>query len=233
MRALDAVDVDIAPASIVALVGPSGCGKSTLLRLVAGLEAPSAGTLARAATRLAFVFQQPTLMPWARVAANIRLPLDLEGVARETARARAHEAAAQVGLADFVDARPHELSGGMQMRVSIARALVTDPELLLLDEPFGALDDLTREKLDGELRTLHTRRGFTALFVTHDLREAVWLADRVLVLSARPGRLVADLAVQPPAPPAGGRDAAWRLSADFAQQVHAVADALRAAGAGP
>ena len=205
------------------LLGPSGCGKTTLLNLIAGLVTPSHGSLSWwgddfAATggpgrRLGFVFQSPTLMPWARIGTNVRLPLDLAGVDRATANAQSQAALEQVGLADFARHFPRELSGGMQMRASIARALVTAPDLLLMDEPFGALDEFTRQRLDGELAALWSARGLTVVFVTHSIYEAVFLSTRVVVMSPRPGRIVADVAIDEPFP----RGENFRVSTAFAR----------------
>ena len=221
-RALAPVDLAVAPGEFVALLGPSGCGKTTLLRMAAGLVAPTQGRLRwwggaappadDPARRTAMVFQSPTLMPWARVLANARLPLDLAGAPRAEADRAARDALAGVGLADVADRFPRELSGGMQMRVSIARALVTAPALLLMDEPFGALDEFTRHRLDAELNALWHARGGTVLFVTHSIQEAVFLATRVVVMAARPGRVIADVPIAAPQP----RTQAFRGSADFA-----------------
>ncbi len=200
-HALTGIDLTVAPGEFVTLIGPSGCGKSTLLRLIAGLDRPTAGTLERhAVERAAFVFQQPTLMPWARVATNVALPLTLAGTAPAEASAKVQDALRQVGLEEFKQAFPRELSGGMQMRASIARALVTEPDLLLMDEPFGALDEITRDRLDRELLALWQARRFTALFVTHSLHEAVYLSNRVVVMSPRPGRIAAELRIDEPYP---------------------------------
>jgi len=220
--ALAPVDLAVAPGEFVALLGPSGCGKTTLLRMAAGLVAPTQGRLSwwgadhvpadDPARRIAMVFQSPTLMPWSRVLANARLPLDLAGAARADGDRAARDALAGVGLADVADRYPRELSGGMQMRVSIARALVVAPALLLMDEPFGALDEFTRHKLDAELNALWHTRGGTVLFVTHSIQEAAFLATRVVVMAARPGRIIADV----PVPAAQPRTPAYRGSADFA-----------------
>lgn len=226
-RALQPVSLQIAPGEFVTLIGPSGCGKSSLLKMLAGLQPPTGGRvlLGEPAPRLSYVFQEPTLMPWASVAANVRLPLDLAGVSRAAADARAAAALAQVGLAAFGRQRPRELSGGMQMRVSIARALVTEPTLLLMDEPFGALDEITRNKLDDELLALWQRRGLTVVFVTHSIHEAVTLSERVVVMAARPGRIVHVQAIDAPYP----RDAHWRVSQRHAQHAEALQDRLLAA----
>jgi NitT/TauT family transport system ATP-binding protein len=236
-RALSPVDLEIRRGEFLTLLGPSGCGKTTLLNLVAGLIAPSGGTLRWwdddfAATgapgrRLGFVFQSPTLMPWARVEANVRLPLDLAGVDRAAATRGALAALAQVGLQEFAQHYPRELSGGMQMRVSIARALATAPDLLLMDEPFGALDEFTRQRLDGELAALWAARGFTVVFVTHSIYEAVFLSTRVAVMGARPGRLIAEVPIDEPFP----RDDAFRVSTAFARHCQNLSTLVAAAGA--
>lgn len=208
-RALAAVTLSVARGEFVVLLGPSGCGKTTLLRMAAGLLVPSEGAVrwwgaARPpddpARRLAMVFQAPTLMPWARVAANVRLPLDLAHVPRSEADARVAAALASVGLTDAAQRHPRELSGGMQMRVSIARALTVDPALLLMDEPFAALDEFTRHRLDDDLRSLWQARDLTILFVTHGIQEAVYLATRVIVMAAQPGRVIADVPIAFDAP---------------------------------
>jgi NitT/TauT family transport system ATP-binding protein len=200
-RVLDDVDLEIAAGSFVALVGPSGSGKSTLLRLVAGLDAPTSGriTVEPASERpsagsaaAAFVFQDAHLLPWRSVLDNVALPLELLGVERNEARRRAEAPLVDVELGDALGRFPDQLSGGMRMRVSIARALVTEPELLLLDEPFAALDELTRQRLEERLRALWMARRMTVLFVTHSLSEAVFLAERALVFSQRPARVVLD-----------------------------------------
>jgi len=237
-RALAPVDLDIRRGEFLTLLGPSGCGKTTLLNLVAGLIAPSSGALRWwggefAATgipgrRLGFVFQAPTLMPWARVAANVRLPLDLAGVDRAAATGAATAALEQVGLAEFARHFPRELSGGMQMRVSIARALATAPDLLLMDEPFGALDEFTRQRLDGELAALWAARGLTVVFVTHSIYEAVFLSTRVAVMGPRPGRVIADVAIDEPFP----RGDAFRVSTTFARHCQKLSALVAEAGAG-
>ncbi len=218
VQALAPVSIEVREGELVTLLGPSGCGKSTLLRMVAGLLAPSTGRIdtwpgdAARTHRLAFVFQQPTLMPWASVLRNVRLPLDLAGMPRVDADQRVRHALELVGLQDFAEVYPRELSGGMQMRASIARALVTGPDLLLMDEPFGALDEITRARLDRELRELWQRERLTVLFVTHSIYEAVFLSTRVLVMSPRPGRIVGEVAIDEPHP----RADAFRTSQRFA-----------------
>lgn len=241
--ALERVKLSIRPGEFVSLLGPSGCGKSTLLKLFAGLEAPSAGHLrwwgegalpgarpaANGARRtLAMVFQEATLMPWAKVADNVRLPLDLARMPREQADERVRRALALVGLAQFGQVYPCELSGGMQMRVSIARALATEPDLLLMDEPFGALDEFTRNRLDADLRSLWAERGLTVVFVTHSIYEAVYLSSRVVVMAARPGRVIADVAIDGPAV----RDEAYRVSPDFMQHCARLSALLAQANTG-
>jgi NitT/TauT family transport system ATP-binding protein len=190
---LEDIDLEISPGSFVALVGPSGSGKSTLLRLIAGLDTPTKGEIridGQAST--SFVFQDAHLLPWRSVLDNVALPLELMGVPRKEARRRAQGPLADVELTDALERFPDQLSGGMRMRVSIARALVTEPELLLLDEPFAALDELSRQRLEERLRALWSKRRMTVLFVTHSLSEAVYLAERALVFSHRPARVVLD-----------------------------------------
>ena len=226
-RALGPVDLALAPGEIVALVGPSGCGKSTALRLLAGLEAPTRGTVTRATGRgeTSVVFQAPTLAPWLSARDNVALPLELAGVGKREARAAAEEALGKVGLASAAAARPAQLSGGMAMRVSLARALVTRPRLLLLDEPFAALDEITRFKLNQDLLALWQRDAFTALFVTHSVYEAVFLSQRIVVMAARPGRVAAELTVDAPYP----RTPAFRSSAEFIRCCTAVSQAMEQA----
>ena len=204
-QALEGLSFQIAAGEFVSLLGPSGCGKSTALRLAAGLLEADAGEIAYPGGRpeTAFVFQEPTLMPWADTLANARLPLDLKRIPRAEANDRARRALARAGLDGFERAYPRELSGGMKMRVSLARALCSfvepaRPKLLLLDEPFAALDELTRQRLDERLRKLWQTRRMTVIFVTHALAEAAFLAERALVMSRRPGRIVLDHALQLP-----------------------------------
>ena len=236
-RAVDPLDLAIGAGEFVTVLGPSGCGKSTLLRMIAGLVPPSAGRIrwwgegfAAVGTpgrRLAMVFQEATLMPWSRVHRNVRLPLDLARSGRADADRAVAAALALVGLAQFAHHYPRELSGGMQMRVSIARALVTGPDLLLMDEPFGALDEITRAKLDGELGELWRRQSLTVAFVTHSIYEAVFLSTRVLVMSARPGRIVREVAIDEPAP----RTDAFRVSQRFAAYCRTLSGVLAEASA--
>jgi NitT/TauT family transport system ATP-binding protein len=203
---LEDIDLAIAPGEFVALLGPSGCGKSTLLRLAAGLEPPSAGSLREDGTRIAapnpsrvVVFQDPTLFPWRSVWDNVALGLEAQGILKRE-RHRVDAAIDLVGLSSFRKAYPHQLSGGMAQRVALARALVNDPKILILDEPLGKLDSLTRITMQAELVALWQRKGFTTLLVTHDAEEALFLANRVVVLSDRPARIKADIAVQRPYP---------------------------------
>ena len=215
VTALDGIDLDVAEGDFLVLLGPSGCGKSTLLRLVAGLDTPQSGTIEWRGGppepgEIGFVFQDPTLMPWASALRNAALPLRLRGDRQAMERAAA--ALDQVGLNDFHEARPKTLSGGMRMRVSIARALASRPRLLLMDEPFAALDDLTRQRLQDELLDLTASLGCTTLFVTHSLYEAAYLAERVAIMTPRPGRLAEEVAPLPE------RDR-HRLGAPFAARV--------------
>ena len=200
VQALRDLSLEIGRGQFVSIVGPSGCGKSTFLRLVAGLDEPTSGELrveGHDPLGLAFVFQDATLLPWRSVAHNITLPLELR---REDADERVAQTLELVGLTDFAAAYPAQLSGGMRMRVSIARALVTRPQILLLDEPFGALDEITRQRLNEELLRLWQEDRWTGLFVTHNVSEAVFLSQRVLVMSARPGRILADIPIPFPYP---------------------------------
>ena len=204
-KALGPFDLSVEEGEIVALVGPSGCGKSTALRLLAGLEQPTRGTVTRTPGRgeTSVVFQSPNLMPWASAQANAALPLELDGVAKTEARRQAADALARVGLSGAAAAKPAQLSGGMAMRVSLARALVTQPRLLLLDEPFAALDEITRRDLAADIHTLWTETRPAVIFVTHNVEEAVYMASRIVVMSASPGRTFSVVRTDPalPRPP--------------------------------
>jgi NitT/TauT family transport system ATP-binding protein len=227
VEAVRHVDIGVESGEFLSLVGPSGCGKSTVLRIVAGLIAPSAGTVAFPGGRpeLGFVFQEPTLMPWADATTNARLPLDLKGMPRDEAQTRAVRALHRVGLQGFEKAYPRELSGGMKMRVSIARAIAAEPKLLLMDEPFAALDELTRQALNDDLLKLAREDAITVLFVTHSVFESAYLSSRVVVMTPRPGRIAADIRLAPPP----SRDIAWRMTQDFADGARRVSVALRQA----
>ncbi|UDL95785.1 ABC transporter ATP-binding protein [Lichenihabitans sp. PAMC28606] len=199
--ALSKLDLDIREGEFVSLIGPSGCGKSTALRIVAGLTAPSSGTMQQTGdqSEIGFVFQEPTLMPWASVFDNVWLPLRLRGVSRSAASPAITEALSLVGLSGFINSYPRELSGGMKMRVSIARALVIKPRLLLMDEPFAALDEITRFRLNNDLIRLKNDLGTTVVFVTHSVYESVYLSSRIVVMASRPGRAIDDIVVEAPA----------------------------------
>ncbi|OYU98074.1 MAG: nitrate/sulfonate/bicarbonate ABC transporter ATP-binding protein [Burkholderiales bacterium PBB5] len=237
VQALSGVSLAVAPGEFVALLGPSGCGKSTVLRLVAGLDQADAGTVQAPALQAsggagggtAFVFQEPTLMPWATVADNVYLPLRLQGRRRADVAALLDQVLARVGLSEFAQAYPAQLSGGMKMRASIARALVTQPQVLLMDEPFAALDDITRQRLNADLLQWWQQQRMSTLFVTHSVAEAVFLSQRVLVMAARPGRVVAELAIDQPYP----RQNSFRHSPAFAQACQTLGQALEAASAEP
>jgi NitT/TauT family transport system ATP-binding protein len=254
--ALDQLNLAIRNGEFVSLLGPSGCGKSTALRLIAGLAAPTSGSIswgrtplptlpphptlprdrgregwglrgrvgrgARNKPEVGFVFQEPTLMPWATVLRNVMLPLELEGIEHRLATKRATEALERVGLASFRDSYPRELSGGMKMRVSIARALVTDPPLLLMDEPFAALDEITRFKLNNDLLELWREVGHTVIFVTHSVFESVYLSNRIIVMTPRPGRVFTELGVDAPYP----RDESFRTSTEYARHCRIASQAL-------
>jgi NitT/TauT family transport system ATP-binding protein len=224
--ALGELSAEIKAGAFVSLLGPSGCGKSTVLRLIAGLEEPTRGRIDWPQSRgsLGFIFQEPTLMAWASAAKNVALPLELAGTPRSEARARACHALAKVGLEGFAQALPRELSGGMRMRVSIARALVAEPEVLLMDEPFAALDEFTRGKLNDDLLRLWAERRFTGIFVTHSVFEAVYLSQRILILSDRPGRLVADIENPSPYPRAPGYRISPELNATAREILRALED---------
>ncbi len=224
--ALRGFDLAVRDGEFVSLLGPSGCGKSTALRIIAGLSEASAGAVENAAAgKIGFVFQEPTLMPWADVAANVRLPLEL---AHSRHPARSAQALARVGLADFGAAYPRELSGGMKMRASIARALVTGPQLLLMDEPFAALDEINRFKLNNDLLALWQELRRTVIFVTHSVFESVYLSQRIVIMTPRPGRVFTEIAIPAPYP----RDEQFRTSADYAGFCRQVAQALSQAMGG-
>jgi len=225
--ALAGLDLGIRQGDFVSLLGPSGCGKSTALRLIAGLARPSTGEIRWAghSGEIGFVFQEPTLMPWATVFDNVRLPLRLKGRSRAASRDDVLEALALVGLAGFEAVYPRELSGGMKMRVSIARALVTRPAVLLMDEPFAALDEITRFKLNDDLLELWEQLGWTVVFVTHSVFESVFLARRIVVMAARPGRVVGEIAVDAAYP----RSEAFRTSSDYADSCREASQLLHRA----
>jgi len=233
--ALGGFSMSLGHGEFVSLLGPSGCGKSTVLRLIAGLTSPSRGVVRRAwenppeenAGRppLGCVFQEPTLLPWATVWKNAYLPLRLQGISKARAKEQVDDALALVGLRDFAGAYPRELSGGMKMRTSVARALVTRPQLLMLDEPFAALDEITRNRLNDDLLSLWRQRQWTGLFITHSVFESVYLSTRVLVMSPRPGRIVEEIAVDLPEP----RTADTRTSARYMELCRRVSHALQQA----
>ena len=230
--ALDHFSLDVREGEFVSLLGPSGCGKSTALRIIAGLSAPSVGAVEwpAGAGKIGFVFQEPTLMPWADVAANVRLPLRLAHADEAQTRDAVHQALERVGLVEFAHSYPRELSGGMKMRTSIARALATGPQLLLMDEPFAALDEITRFKLNNDLLTLWQALRRTVIFVTHSVFESVYLSQRIVVMTPRPGRVFADIAIPAPYP----RDERFRTSADYAGYCRTVSEALgQAMGGAP
>ena len=235
LLALQDVSLHVDENEFVALLGASGCGKSTVLRLAAGLDTATAGRLVSPAVaspdaaQTAFVFQDATLMPWASVFDNVWLPLRLAGLPRAAARARVDAALQSVGLMEFASAYPAELSGGMKMRASIARAFVTQPRVLLMDEPFAALDEFTRQRLNADLLTWWQARRLAVLFVTHSIFEAVFLSQRVLVMGARPGRVVAEFTVAEPYP----RGAAFRTSTRYAELCAAITAALEQAQRAP
>jgi len=231
--ALAGVDLTVLPGEFVSLLGPSGCGKSTLLKLISGLVRPSSGMIdwpqstcdadGSPGPALGFVFQEPTLLPWRTAADNVQLPLLLAGVSKREARDRVGEALALVGLSAFADQHPRQLSGGMKMRVSIARALVTRPKILLMDEPFAALDEITRGKLNDELLELFARQKLTAIFVTHSVYESVYLSSRIVVMSSRPGRITADIPIAASYP----RTEEFRTSPPYNESCRLVSAALR------
>ncbi len=229
------MSLDVGQGEFVSLLGPSGCGKSTVLRIVAGLGDPTTGKIDWPTSSydanggperdIGFVFQEPTLMPWATVYDNVRLPLRLKGISKKAGHERIAEALALVGLSKFAGAYPRELSGGMKMRVSIARAMVMRPKVLLMDEPFAALDEITRNKLNDDLLRLWGEQHWTVLFVTHSVYESVYLSSRIVVMAARPGRVVSDMAVAAPYP----RDDSFRTSPDYGEACRQASVALHAA----
>jgi NitT/TauT family transport system ATP-binding protein len=236
-QALEPVDLSIREGEFVTLLGPSGCGKSTLLKMIAGLLEPSDGrilvyrkpvdAIESTGHKMSFVFQEATLMPWAKVMANVRLPLDLQDQATSNSDAKVREVLKLVGLEKFETSLPRELSGGMQMRVSIARGLVTEPSVLLMDEPFGALDEITRNRLDADLLDLWQKKKLTVVFVTHSIYEAVYLSNRVVVMAARPGRVVDEVMIEEPYP----RGNEFRVSTQFSQYAKRLQDSLLKASA--
>jgi len=236
VMAVGPFDLSVRRGEFVSLLGPSGCGKSTALRLIAGLALPSSGRVevahrrgeARPGHRIGFVFQEPTLMPWTSVGENVRLPLKLAHAPADETDARVAEALARVGLSEFADSYPRELSGGMKMRVSLARALVTDPDILLMDEPFAALDEITRFRLNNDLLVLWRKLKKTVIFVTHSVFESVYLSQRVVVMTARPGRLSAEIAIETSEP----RGEEFRTSAEYADYCRKVSAALAPSYAG-
>jgi NitT/TauT family transport system ATP-binding protein len=221
IRALDGLDLDVQTGEFVSLLGPSGCGKSTALRIIAGLSGPSAGAVEwpSGAAQIGFVFQEPTLMPWADVSANVGLPFRLAG---KDDRGEVVQALERVGLGGFSRSYPRELSGGMKMRVSIARALVTRPQLLLMDEPFAALDEITRFKLNNDLLAVWQDLRRTVIFVTHSVFESVYLSQRIVVMTPRPGRVFPEIVIDAPYP----RDERFRTSSEYAAFCRQVAEAL-------
>jgi NitT/TauT family transport system ATP-binding protein len=236
--AVSDVSLDIKPGEFLSLLGPSGCGKTTLLGMVGGLFSPSAGRIEWPQARhgadgkpersIGVVFQEPTLLPWRTVFDNVYLPLKLAGIGRAAARDQVMEGLAQVGLAAFAGSYPRQLSGGMKMRASIARALIRKPKILLMDEPFAALDEITRTNLSHELLGLFARQDLTVIFVTHSVYESVFLSSRIVVMSARPGRIIADLAIDAPYP----RTDEYRTSVTYNEHCRRVSGALKEALAG-
>ncbi|GAB2833116.1 ABC transporter ATP-binding protein [Actinocorallia aurea] len=224
--ALEDVSLSVGRGEFVAIVGPSGCGKSTLLRLAAGLEQPTEGSVALATESVAFIFQDPTLLPWRSVRKNVELLTQLAKMPKDERARRVDAAVDAVGLTGFAKQLPKALSGGMRMRVSLARALALEPEVMLLDEPFGALDEMTRDEMQNQLLDLHRREEFTAMLVTHSVSEAVYLADRVVVMSARPGRISGVVEVGLPR----DRDGAIRFDQRFTDRVAEVSALLHGKG---
>jgi NitT/TauT family transport system ATP-binding protein len=224
--ALAGVDLGVAPGEFVSILGPSGCGKSTLLRIVSGLSDATGGEVQVRTDKLGYVFQDPTLLPWRTVQANVELFSELRGLPKEERRRRAAAALELVGLSEFAGHRPRALSGGMRMRVSLARSLTLEPELFLFDEPFGALDEISRERLNDELLQLYLTQRFTALFITHSVMEAVFMSTRVLVMSGRPGRVLGDI----PIPFEYPRSPRLRFDERFARLAGQVSAVLREGG---
>jgi NitT/TauT family transport system ATP-binding protein len=222
-EALHGIDLTVDSGEFVAVVGPSGCGKSTLLRLASGLDRPTAGAVRVATDRVGYVFQDPTLLPWRTVRKNVELLAELEHLPKQERRERVSEAIRLVGLENFERHRPRALSGGMRMRTSLARSLVLQPDVFLFDEPFGALDEMSRERLNDELLGLFADRGFAALFITHSVAEAVYLSTRVVVMSPRPGRILGNVVV----PFGYPRTEELRYSEDFGKVAGEVSDLLR------
>jgi NitT/TauT family transport system ATP-binding protein len=229
--ALSGLDLDIRHGEFVSLLGPSGCGKSTALRIIAGLTSATAGSVEWPEAsgsdhrgEIGFVFQEPTLMPWAKAADNVWLPLRLRGVSKREAWPRIEESLGMVGLSGFMEAYPRELSGGMKMRVSIARALSLRPKLLLMDEPFAALDEITRFRLNDDLLRVQRELGCTVVFVTHSVYESVYLSSRIVVMAARPGRIIAEIPIDAPM-----RDDQFRASPSYAEQCRRTSEALHSA----
>lgn len=224
VRALDDVNLDVREGEFVSLLGPSGCGKSTVLRIIAGLSTPTEGTVdwPNGAGKIGFVFQEPTLMPWATVAGNARLPFKLAGADKASSRDLVAQSLERVGLAEFADAFPRELSGGMKMRASIARALATEPQLLLMDEPFAALDEITRFKLNNDLLSVWQDLRRTVIFVTHSVFESVYLSQRIVVMTPRPGSVFTEIEIPAPYP----RSESFRTSPEYADFCRRVAQVL-------
>ncbi|MEM9853506.1 MAG: ABC transporter ATP-binding protein [Pseudomonadota bacterium] len=227
--ALRRMSLDVNEGDFISLLGPSGCGKSTALRLIAGLMPPTLGRIewegGQSADDLGVVFQEPTLMPWATVEKNVFLPFRVRGERFAAVRDRIHEVLALVGLDKFAESYPRELSGGMKMRVSIARALATNPRLILMDEPFAALDEITRQKLNDDLLNLKAQTGATVIFVTHSVFESVFLSDRILVMAARPGRIIHEIEIDAPYP----RGIEWRTSKRYGEVAREASDMLHGA----
>jgi NitT/TauT family transport system ATP-binding protein len=232
VAALRRMNLTVNEGDFISLLGPSGCGKSTALRLIAGLMRPTSGRIVweggASGDALGVVFQEPTLMPWATVAKNVALPFKLKSQSFGAVKDRVEEVLALVGLERFAGAYPRELSGGMKMRVSIARALVTSPRLILMDEPFAALDEITRQKLNNDLLELKSKTGSTVIFVTHSVFESVFLSDRILIMAPRPGRVVKEITVNAPYP----RDLTFRTSSEYGAHARAASDSLMAAMGG-